>query len=347
MHPVRRLILLIVFFIAFPASAQSVPTLTVATWSGTYGAAQEQAIFKPFTRETGINVRIVRHDGDFGPLAADPPTWNVVDMERADLTRACADGRVERIEPEQILGAAVLADFLPGTLHPCGIGHAIWTQAVAYDAIAFQKTPPKTLNDFFDLAAYPGGRGLFDGAEGTLEIALLADGVPVAEVYDLLRKGDGVARALAKLETIRDALHFWRAGVEAEDLLNDGTVAMTTAYTARFLRPRQGARRPAGIMFTNQLWRASFWAVVTGARDPIDTYRFISFATDPPRMAEMASRLWVGPARRIGLDAVPPGIRDDMPTARRHFHDALEVDTGYWAEFGPQAEAAFRAWRGR
>lgn len=332
--------------ISAAAQTPSPPALTVATWSGAFGAAQERAIFKPFTRETGIDVRIVRHDGDLGPLGDAPPLWDVVDLERAQLTRACGEGHVRRLDPAQILGAAAVDDFIPGTLHPCGIGHVIWSQAIAYDAVAFAGSPPLTLAQFFDLTAYPGGRGLFDGAEGTLEVALLADGVPRGAVYDLLRKGDGVARALAKLETVRASLHFWRAGAEAEALLNDGTVSMTTAYAARFLRPRQGARRPAGVMFTNQLWRAAFWAVTAGGRDPVDAYRFISFATDAPRLVEVAARLRVGPARTSGLDAAPPGLRNELPTARRHFHDALEVDTAYWAEFGPQAEAAFRAWRG-
>lgn len=39
-------------------------SLTVATWSGVYGDAQEAAIFKPFTRETGLGIRIDRYDGD-------------------------------------------------------------------------------------------------------------------------------------------------------------------------------------------------------------------------------------------------------------------------------------------
>ena len=51
-----------------PAQAQSdqvVNQITVATWSGFYSAAQEAAVFKPFTRETGIGVRIRYHNGDF------------------------------------------------------------------------------------------------------------------------------------------------------------------------------------------------------------------------------------------------------------------------------------------
>ncbi len=339
--------LLVGFLAAGDARAQTVAPLTVAGWSGAYGAAQERALFVPFTQETGIDIRIARHDGDLDPLSADPPPWDVVDLERAALTRACAEGRVMRLDPAQVLGAAAAQDFLPGTLHPCGIGHAVWSQAVAFDALAFEATPPQTLKDFFDLEAYPGGRGLFDGAQGTLEVALLADGVAPAELYDVLRRGNGVNRALAKLDTLRGSLHFWRDGADAERLLNDGTVTMTTAYAARFLRPRQGARRPAGLMFTNQLWRASYWAVPQGRADPAAAFRFISFATDAPRMAEMAARAWLGPARKSGLDAVPPGIRNDMLTARRHFHDAVQIDAGYWAEFGADAEAAFRAWRRR
>ena len=346
--PVLFLAVLACFASIAPAWAQS-PEITVATWGGVYGEALQNAIIKPFTKATGIGVRIHHHGSNYLPLTGNgrrgASPWTVVDIERAPLTRGCADGVFEKLDVATVLGKTASADFLPGTLHPCGIGAMIWTQAVAFDATAFKEQPPRTLADFFDLEAFPGKRGLFARAEGNLEIALLADGIPPEDVYDILRKPGGVEQALAILDGIRPAAVFWRGGDEAEQLLNDGRVVMTTAYAARFLRPRRGARRPVGLMRANQLWRATYWAIPSGQDRVVDAQRFISFATDPERLAALSARLWFGPARKSGFEAAPPNMKENLPTARRHFHDSLQIDSGFWAECGPEIERRFRAWR--
>ena len=319
--------------------------ITVATWGGVYGEAMQEAVFKPFSRATGIGIRIHHHGSNYLPLTDGNARWNVVDIERAPLTEGCAEGIFEKLDPELLLGKNASTDFLKGTLHPCGIGSMVWTQAVAFDATLFKDRPPDTLADFFNLNDFPGKRGLFAEAEGNLEIALMADGIPPEDVYDILRKPGGVAQALAVLDRVRSEAVFWRGGDEPEQLLNDGRVVMTSAYTARFLRPRQGARRPVKLMQSNQLWRATYWAIPSGQDRTVDAQRFVSFATDPERLVQLSARLWFGPARKSGFDAMPANMRDDLPTARRYFHGSLQIDSGFWAEFGPKIAHRFRVWR--
>ncbi len=63
---------------------------------------------------------------------------------------------------------------------------------------------PKTPADFFDLAKFPGKRGLLTNIQnGILEYALLADGVAPDAMYPL-----DVDRALKKLDTIRAVTTF-------------------------------------------------------------------------------------------------------------------------------------------
>lgn len=324
------------------------PEISVATWSGVYGSAQEAAVFKPFTRETGIGVRIVHYDGDLGGLeAGGGPAWSVVDLERSDLEKLCVAGTVMQIDLGALLGRQAAEDFIAGTAHPCGIASLIWSQAIAYDALAAKKQKPTTLGDFFDLIRFPGKRGLSVSAVGTVEMALLADGIPPEDVYDVLRRPGGMDRALAKLDTLGGAVAFWQDGDGPANLIDDGTVSMSTAYAGRFLRPREGARRPVGILLDHHLWRATYWAIPKSSPDAATSHRFVAFATDPSRLADLSTRLWFGPARKSGIAAVPPNVREDLPTARRHFRGALQIDASYWREFGDDVEAAYAAWRGR
>ncbi len=324
------------------------PEISVATWSGVYGNAQEAAVFKPFTRETGIGVRIVHYDGDLGGLKADGGSaWSVVDLERADLDAECEAGTVMGIDPGALLGRQAQDDFIAGTVHPCGIASLIWSQAIAYDALAAKKQKPTTLGDFFDLVRFPGKRGLGVSAVGTIEMALLADGIPPEDVYEVLRRPGGVERALAKLDTLGGAVAFWHGGDGPADLIDDGTVTMSTAYAGSFLRPREGARRPVGLILDHHLWRATYWAIPKTAPDTASSHRFVAYATDPTRLADLSTRLWFGPARKSGLQAVPPNVREDLPTSRRHFRSALQINASYWRDFGDDVEAVYAAWRGR
>ena len=52
-----------------------------------------------------------------------------------------------------------------------------------------------------------------------LEWALMADGVPVADVYKVLGTPEGVDRAFKKLDTIKKDIVWWDAGAQPPQLL--------------------------------------------------------------------------------------------------------------------------------
>ena len=114
----------------------------------------------------------------------------------------------------------------------------IWANVFAYDTTKFPEGPT-TVADFFDLEKFPGKRGLRKGAKAVLELALMGDGVPAAEVYSVLGTPEGVDRAFAKLDTIKSEVVWWEAGAQAPQLLADGEVANCTnsIASARFGAP--------------------------------------------------------------------------------------------------------------
>ena len=76
----------------------------------------------------------------------------------------------------------------------------------------------------------------------SLEMALAADGVASADIYDVLATDEGVDRAFAKLDTIKDMVVWWEAGAQPPQLLADGEVAMTTAYNGRIFNAVAGPK---------------------------------------------------------------------------------------------------------
>ncbi len=147
----------------------------------------------------------------------------------------------------------------------------------------------------------------------------MSTGIPPEDVYDILKKPEGIDLAFGVLDSIKNEIIFWRSGSEPEQLMNAGTVKMTTAYAARFMRPRQGARRPAKLLWSNQLWRATYWALPSGQPDTANALRFVTFATDPQRLANLATHLWFGPSRKSGLELVPENIQEPCQPPANNF----------------------------
>lgn len=93
--------------------------------------------------------------------------------------------------------------------------------------------------DFWNIARYPGKRGLQKDALSALTIALLADGVPANQVYNTLSTYAGVIRALHKLNQLRPYIVWWTDPKEANLLLQNNKVLMTSASAFAILRFNQ------------------------------------------------------------------------------------------------------------
>ena len=83
-------------------------------------------------------------------------------------------------------------DFLPGGSTECGIATIAYGTLFAYRTDVFPTDPPKSWADFWNVEKYPGKRALrANKVQGSLEFALIADGVPPADVYKVLRSEGG------------------------------------------------------------------------------------------------------------------------------------------------------------
>ena len=124
----------------------------------------------------------------------------------------------------------------------------VWSTVYAYDKTKFPDNPPKTMADFFDTKTFPGKRGLRKIPKANLEMALMADGVAPADVYEMLKTDEGVDRAFKKLASIKDDIIWWEAGAQPPQLLADGEVAMTTAYNGRIFNAIAAEGKPFEIV---------------------------------------------------------------------------------------------------
>ena len=128
-------------------------------------------------------------------------------MIYSDAVRLCDEGLLVELDhsmlPAAPDGTPAAEDFIEGALTDCAVANIVWSTVMAYNT-ENNATSPDSIDDFFNLADFPGKRGLRKNAKANLEMALMADGVPADEVYDMLETDEGVDKAFAKLDTIKD-----------------------------------------------------------------------------------------------------------------------------------------------
>ena len=331
--------------------------ITVMSWGGAYGEAQNEAFVKPFAAATGKPTIMVDSDNPAPAIKAMVEAGNVTvdvaSVEYADAIRLCDEGVLEPIDPATLPagndGTAALDDFLPGAVTECGVSTDIWANVFAYDTTKFPEGPT-TVADFFDLEKFPGKRGLRKGAKAVLELALLGDGVPAAEVYAVLSTPEGVDRAFAKLDTIKSEVVWWEAGAQAPQLLADGEVAMTTAYNGRIFAAAQNEGKPFKIVWDGQIYENEMFVVPKGAPNTADALAFVAFATSTDGLRASAQQISYGPARKSamleelifkdGKTVMAP----HLPTAPENLTNALETSSSFWVDHDAELNERFQAW---
>lgn len=340
--------------VGFAASAAE---LTVMSWGGSYETSQVEAYNKPFAADKGVTVNMLAADNPATPIKAMVEAGNVTidvaDVELSDAVRLCDEGALEVIDhaalPAGVDGTPAVDDFIAGSLgSECAVPSIIWSTAFAYDTT---KIPAMTsIADAFDTTKFPGKRGLRKGAKANLEMALMADGVPAAEVYDVLSTPEGVDRAFAKLDTIKNDVVWWEAGAQPPQLLADGEVVMTTAYNGRIFAAAVGEGKPFAILWDGQIMDLDLFVIPKGAPNKDLAMEYVAFATDSQRLADQSKYISYGPARKSSAPLV--GMYQDgktemgphMPTSPEALKNALVNNFEFWADRDVELNERFNAW---
>lgn len=340
------------------SAANAEGELTVVSWGGAYTKSQVEAYHKPFIEKTGVKINSEDYNGGIAEIKAQVEagnvTWDIVDVELSDAIRACDEGLLETIDhstlPAGADGTPATEDFIEGTLYDCAVANIVWSTIFAYDS-SKMADGPKTMADFFDTAKFPGKRGLRKGAKVNLEFALMADGVAAKDVYSVMETPEGIDRAFAKLDTIKDDVVWWEAGAQPPQLLADGEVAMTTAYNGRIFNAVAGEGKPFEIVWDGQVWDLDLWVIPKGAKNKDKALDFLKFSTATEQLAAQASWISYGPARKssapmVGTYATDPSIDmgPQMPTNPTNLSNAVQNNFEFWADNSDQLNERFNAW---
>ncbi|AFQ51104.1 polyamine ABC transporter substrate-binding protein [Burkholderia cepacia] len=326
--------------------------VTFVSWGGNYQDAQDKTALKPFAAAGNVQVKSDSYNGGIAQIRSQVQTnnvtWDVVDMQLSDVTRACDEGLLEKINPNNLAaapnGTPAKSDYVPNGVSECMAGNIAWSSLITYNTDKFKGHEPSKIADFFDLKKYPGKRGLRKSPEGALEWALLADGVAPADVYKVLGTPAGLDRAFKKLDTIKSSIVWWETGSQPVQLLADGEVTMTSAYNGRIYAAMMQDKKPFNFIWDGQVKYLEGYVIVKGTKNLKAAQDFVKYATQSAVLAKLAPLTANGPIRQSSVAMVDPKVLPYLPTAPANQKGAVESDVAFWADHSDDLNQKFAVW---
>lgn len=319
--------------------------LTIITRDESLQRAIQASYVQPFTAVTGTPVQQQIWEGGIDALRtqaknADDP-WDLVLVDADELSAACSEGILEKLDWSTIGGKD---HYAAQAVSDCGLGAVIVTTVLAWDKDKLPVAP--SWSDFWDVAKYPGKRGLRKGVRGNLEFALMADGVSPGDVYKTLSTSDGVDRAFRKLDQLKPYVEWWGTEAEAAHILTSGDVLMTSAPSSQVATMAAHDHKNFGLQFTGSLFELQSWAIMKGSPSLRMAQQFLYFTG--MQAVELKLLEHSGNAGLVkGLnDGLPQDLVAISPSNQANMAAGLRVDAAFWHDNLPKLRQRFDGWQG-
>ncbi len=301
-------------------------TIVFASWGGSYQDAEKTCYCDPFAAATGARVM---QDGPMNPakframIEGGAPDWDVADVTLGFLYAGVPDRLFEKIDTSLIH----LDRLSPQFVHEYGVGCIAWSSNLGYSTKAYPGADhPNTWADLFDLKRFPGKRTLGDSVASSLEVALMADGVPMDKLYPL-----DVERGLKKLDTIKSELILWSTNSQSQQLFVDGEVSLGLILNGRaFDAAQKGA--PIAISWEQNIQSIDYLVVPRGSRNKAAAMRLIDTMTVAENQAKLANMIAYAPTNPEAFKAIDPKIGPWLSTAPENVRRGFVTNADYWRD---------------
>lgn len=337
-----RLISLLLASIAFAGTANA-DELRVVSWGGA-SDAYRAAMWEPYAKHSGVKLIEDIYSGEFGKIKSQVEAgniqWDIADPEWPEVEQGCREGLYEKIDVSQF----DTTDLIEGAVSECGVMTILGGTVLAYNSAKITNSP-KSWADFWDVKKYPGKRGMRRAITETLPMALMADGVPNAEIYKLLATKEGQDRAFKKLDELKKDIVWWTSGTEQIQGLLTGEYDMAMAWNGRIATANKEEGSKLAIAWeAGQVLNGDRWVILKGSPNKQQAIDFIKFALQPEQQAEFMRRIPYGQVNKKAYPLLTDEERKDLPTTEEHMKSALLVEPAFYLEHREALTERFEKW---
>lgn len=317
--------------------------VTVVSWGGSYGAAQDAALFDDASKNSGIE--IIRESGASMAktclqVESGAVTWDLVVTGSGGAASAAEKGCLEKIDYDVV----DVSDFYPNLYTDYCVGADVFATVMAWNTEKYgepgSEGAPATWADFWDVEKFPGTRAYrANNVDGALEPALMADGVPPEEVYQVLSTPEGMERAINKIRELKPHIAvFWESGAMQAQLMKDGEVDMSTGWNGRFDNARKDGAT-VGYSFEQALLDYDCFAMPKGAPNKETAMKFLAEVSKPEYQANLPFHITYGPTNKKAyeLTTAPQALIEALPSHPDNVPMMLPVSLDWYAEHRSEA----------
>lgn len=326
-----------------PSRAQN-QRIVVRDDGGIYTQAYGAVYYRPFTEATGIEVVGVQAQAEptaqiMSMVDSGAYTWDMAKISSPAILILTQGDRVY-LEEHGLESDPVVQKIPAEYMSEYGVGTNVYSTVLAYRTDAFEgREAPSSWADFWNVEDFPARRAMRRFPFDTVEQALMADGVPVSDVYPC-----DLDRAFASLDRIKQSVDvWWTSGAQAEQLLISGEVDVLPTWVSR-PQAAQAAGAPVEIVWNQGIWGCDHWSILAGTPNADACREFIKFCSEPERMAQLTEYLAAGLVQPEAFDYISEEIARDCPTYPDNIASGLKIDAAYWQDNSEAVLERFNAW---
>ncbi|MFF7308974.1 extracellular solute-binding protein [Streptomyces sp. NPDC008137] len=324
------------------SGGKSSKTLVVRNSGGSYGDANQQAIYEPFTKETGIQVKVVNieYAQMLAQIKQGRPEFDVIDDSMADFVLFQQEGGTQALDYDRLKNFKK-AGVAKNLVTPNAVGKNYWASVMAYRTDAFGGKKPSSWVDFWDTEAFPGNRALqaLDADLPELEFALLADGVPLDKLYPL-----DVDRAFKVLGEIKSHVRkFWDTGALPGVLLGRKEVDASSVWHGRLDALIKGGA-PLAYQWNGARRQSNGLGIPKGAANLDAAYRLIDFSLRPEVQAAYAEIYPMAPSVPAAYKKLKPATAANLGSSPEHLKSGFDLDVEWWIKNQDAVSKRWQEW---
>jgi len=333
-----------IFALTSPTAFAQQKTLTISTWGGAFQKAQRDAWFNIVEKELGV---VVREENTTGvadiraQVASGKPTWDLSTQGAYACGVLEKEGLLEKLSPETM---EVVKDVPANLRSDYWVSQMVYSVAIGWREKAFGGKHPTGWAAFWDVKNFPGERSLRRHPIYALEMALIADGVPMDKLYPL-----DVDRAFRKLEELKPhVLVWWNSGAQSAQVLKDGEVDLVSAWAGRIQAIQdepEGKGGKIGFTFDQQMFVSDCWLIPKGAPNKDLAQKAIAIMMRPEVNARISNYINYAPAnsKSYATGVIPKDKLASLPNSPENIGKGFTLNLDWWIQNNDEMVKRFDA----
>jgi putative spermidine/putrescine transport system substrate-binding protein len=323
--------------------ASAATQLVVRTPGGVFDEVKKRLVYDPFRDATGIEIVPVASTAAklLAMFKAGQVEIDVIDTGDDVLLNLEQVGALEPI-PYKDFKYTDPADIEANVKRDFQVGSFVYAFIMAFNTAAYPVSKaPKTWTEFWDIKSFPGARTLADMASGApnLEIALLADGMPMNQIYPI-----DIDRAFKSLSRIKASVpKFWDTGALSSQMLADKEAVLAVLWNTRAQVAADGGA-PIAVNWNQNQILAQAYGITKGTPKHDEGVKFIDYSLSPEVQSRWLSTYKAIPVNRKAYPSTAKALVDpetNTPwTVSKGFRDDIE----WWAQNRAKVSQAWNKW---